>query len=598
MNGSLPKRSEGPEEMTWNLSDIYASKEAWEADLKEAEALAAKIAGREGHLSDSAATLLAVLDDYALAMEKMYAVENYAFMFHDQDTAAPEGQELHSRSQSTIVRLSEQIAFMEPEILAIPAEKLAAFYEEQPSLRKYEVTIREIVRMRDHSLSAEMEKLLASAGDMAQTPSNAFGMLSNADLRFPSVADSEGNEIQLSNGRFVPLEMSSDRELRKNVFISYYERYKEFVNTWAALYDGQVKQQIFYARARKYPSTFVAAVDSNNVSPAVCDNLIAAVHRNLDKMHRYVRLRKKMLGVDELHMYDVYTPIVKDYEVKVTYEEAREACIAALSVMGEEYVSVVKEAFENRWIDVVENEGKRGGAYSTGVYAVHPYMLLNFNGTLDDIFTLIHEMGHSMHTWYSDKHQSFLNSHYKIFVAEVASTTNEILLLEYLLKKASSKEERAYLINHYLESFKGTVFRQTMFEEFERKTNEMAEAGTPLTAQLLTETYLDLNRQYFGEDMVSDDLIGYEWCRIPHFYYNFYVYQYATSFCAAVAIAHQILEEGEAAVKPYLEFLSGGCTADPVSLLKIAGVDLSTDAPIEAALAVFEEAIEEMEKLS
>ena len=444
---------------------------------------------------------------------------------------------------------------MEPEILAIPDEVIARFCEEEPEIRDYEVTIREIRRMKEHMLTKEMEQLLASAGEMAQTASNGFGMLSNADLKFPPVKDSSGNEIQLSNGRFVPLQMSPDRELRRESFEKFYTRYSEFANTWAALYDGQVKQQIFYARARKYSSTFVAAVDGNNVDPSVCDRLIDSIHDKISYMHRYVSLRKEMLGVDELHMYDVYVPMVADYDRKFSYEEAKELSLKALAPLGEEYLSIVRKAYAERWIDVYENEGKRSGAYSSGVYGVHPYMLLNYTDTLDDVFTLVHEMGHSMHTWYSEHAQSHLNSGYKIFVAEVASTTNEILLLEYMLARAKDPKEKAYLINYYLECFKGTVYRQTMFEEFERRTNAMAEAGSPLTADALCGLYLELNKQYFGEDMVSDPLIAYEWCRIPHFYYNFYVYQYATSFSAAVAIAHRILEQGEAAVKPYLEFL-------------------------------------------
>ena len=391
--------------------------------------------------------------------------------------------------------------------------------------------------------------------------------------------------------------MSHDRGLRKASFEAFYSKFAEFKNTWTAMYDGEVKARIFESKARKYDSCFEAAVDGNNVSPLVCDALFESIHGNMDKMHRYVGLRKKMLGVDELHMYDVYTPIVSDFTMSVTYDEAKEIALKALAPLGEEYVSVVKEAFDNRWIDVVENEGKRGGAYSTGVYQVHPYMLLNYNGTLDDVFTLVHEMGHSMHTWYSSHNQNFLDSHYKIFVAEVASTTNEVLLLEYLLKNAQGREEKAYLINHYLESFKGTLFRQTMFEEFERKTNSLAEEGVPLTGELLSDTYYDLNKFYFGDEMVSDELIKYEWCRIPHFYYDFYVYQYATSYSAAVAIAHRILEEGQRAVDEYLSFLKSGFTKDPVSLLKIAGVDLSTGEPVDAALRVFDEAITEMEKL-
>ena len=598
MNDKLSVREDVPVEQTWRLEDIYPDERLWEEELQQAKDLAAKVKEYEGKLSESAQKLYEALKLYDDCSLKLDRVGGYSFMRHDQDAGNAHYQELELKVQSASVRISEELAFMEPEILGIPDDVIGRFYEEEPGLRDYEVTIREIRRLKEHTLSKEMEQLLASAGEMAQTPSNGFGMLSNADLKFPSVTDREGNEIQLSNGRFVPLQMSPDRDLRKAVFEKYYTRFSEFANTWAALYDGQVKQQIFFARARKYPSTFEAAVSAVNVSPAVCDNLIESVHRNLDKMHRYVRLRKKMLGVDELHMYDVYAPMVSDYTVTVTYEDAQKYVLEALKPLGEEYVSVVREAFAERWIDVVENEGKQGGAYSSGVYGVHPYMLLNWSSRLTDVFTLIHEMGHSMHTWYSDHEQTFFNSRYKIFVAEVASTTNEILLLEYLLGKAESKNERAYLINHYLETFKGTMFRQTMFEEFERKTNAMAEQGIPLTADALSETYLELNKQYFGEDMVSDPLIAYEWARIPHFYLNFYVYQYATSFAASVAIAHRILEEGQPMVDRYISFLKSGCTEDPVSLLKKAGVDLTTGKPIDEALAVFEKAVEEMETMA
>ena len=597
MEERLPKRSEVPEELTWRLEDIFPDTDAWEEELKEACALAEQTASFEGKLAQSAKELLGVMKAYEACILKLDRAEGYAHMRHDEDTGNAQYQALMLKVQSLWVQIMEKLAFLEPEILAIPEEELKRFFEEQPELKAYEVTIREIVRMRAHSLSKEMEQLLASAGEMAQAPSNGFGMLANADLKFPSVTDRDGNEIQISNGRFVPLQKSPDRELRKAVFEKFYTRYSEFANTWAALYDGQVKQQLFYARARKYPSAFEAAVDANHVDPAVCDRLFDSVHAGMDKMHRYVALRKKLLGVEQLHMYDVYVPMVSDYDRRISYEEAKQISLDALSVLGEEYVSVVREAYENRWIDVKENEGKRSGAYSSGVYGVHPYMLLNYTDTLADVFTLVHEMGHSMHTWYSTHSQSLLNSRYKIFVAEVASTTNEVLLLEYLLQRAKDKKEKAYLINHYLDSFKGTLFRQTMFEEFERKTNMLAQQGTPLTAQLLSETYLELNRQYFGSEMVSDPLIAYEWCRIPHFYYNFYVYQYATIFAAAVAIAHWILEEGESAVKPYLTFLKSGCTSDPVSLLRIAGVDLSTSRPVDEALEVFGKAIDELEQL-
>ncbi len=592
----LPKRNEVPEELTWRLTDIYADEAAFEADMAKAAGLADQTAAMEGKLAESGAALKEALDLYAACRETLYSLSSYANMKRDEDTASPEGQARYQKVVSLEVAASEKMAFLEPEILTISEETLSAFYEEEPGLAFYEVTIREILRQREHSLSPDMEKLLASAGEMAMAPYNAFSVLVDADLKFPKVDGPDG-EFQLSNGRFVATQMSEDREFRRVSFEKFYDRYADFVNTWAALYDGQVRQQIFFARARKYPNTFAAAVDMSDVKVDVCDNLIESVHRNMSVMHRYVNLRKKLLGVDELHMYDVYVPIVSDYSAKMSYEEAKELVLEALKPLGEEYVGVVREAFENRWIDVVENEGKRGGAYSSGVYAVHPYMLLNWTDRVDDAFILIHEMGHSMHTWYSSKNQSFLNADYKIFVAEVASTTNEILLLEHMLRKAETKAEKAFLINHYLESFKGTLFRQTMFEEFERETNAMAEAGTPLTAETLCETYLALNKAYFGPDMISDDRIAYEWCRIPHFYYNFYVYQYATSFAASVAIAHRILEEGQPMVDRYLTFLKSGCTRDPVTLLRLAGVDMSTGKPVDDAMAVFDQAIERMEEL-
>lgn len=598
MKEKLPKRNEVPEDLTWRLEDIFPDESAWEADLAEALHLADELAALKGKLGDNAATLLRAFRLFDACFLTLRRTLGYASMRHDEDTANARGQEMDLKARSIWAKTAEKLAFFEPEILTIPEETISRFLAQEPALAYYEITIREILRTGDHTLSAEAEQLLAAAREMAQTPSNGFGMLHNADLTFPSVTDKEGQEIRISNGRFVPLQMSPDRDLRKEVFEKYYSRYGEFKNTWASLYNGQVQKQIFYARARKYPSTFVAAVHANNVDPAVCDHLIESVRRGLGKMHRYVSLRKKMLGVDELHMYDVYAPMVTGHDRVYTFEEAKALSLEALAPLGEEYLSVVREAYDQRWIDVAENEGKRSGAYSSGVYGVHPYMLLNYTETLDDVFTLVHEMGHSLHTWYSEKYQNHLNSRYKIFVAEVASTTNEILLLEYLLSKAQDPAGKANLINHYLESFKGTLFRQTMFEEFERKTNAMAEEGTPLTARVLSDTYLELNRAYFGEDMVSDPLIAYEWCRIPHFYYNFYVYQYATSFAASVSIAHRILKQGDAAVGPYLDFLKSGCTEDPVSLLKKAGVDLSTSAPIDEALAVFEKAIEQMEQLA
>ena len=597
MQDRLPKRDEVALELKWRLEDIYDDEQKWEEELNKINELSDKIAAYAGKLADSSDNLLAVMkldEELNLYIDR---VHGYAHMREDQDTANGKYQGMKQRAMSAYMYSAEKSAYISPEVLAISDEELGKFYAQTPDLGRYKRMIGEIRRLKDHMLSSEMEQLLASAGEMQGASQKAYGMLSNADLKFPSVKDSKGEEVQLSNGRFVPTQMSKDRDLRKASFEAFYGRYEEFKNTWAAMYDGEVKSRIFEAKARKYNSAFEAAVDGNDVSPAVCDSLFESIHDNMSKMHQYVSLRKKLLGVDELHMYDVYVPMLADYDMKVSYEEAKELSLKALAPLGEDYLDVVKEAYENRWIDVVENEGKRGGAYSSGVYDVHPYMLLNYNDTLDDVFTLVHEMGHSMHTWYSNKAQTIVDANYKIFVAEVASTTNEVLLYHYMKDHAESAQEKAFIINHFLDSFKGTMFRQTMFEEFERKTCEMAEAGTPLTAESLYDVYLDLNKQYFGADMISDAQIGWEWCRIPHFYYNFYVYQYATSFAAAVAIADRILKEGAPAVEQYKKFLSSGCTQDPVSLLKIAGVDLTTKAPIDAALAVFGEAITEMEQV-
>ena len=598
MENKLPKRSEVDVELTWKLEDIFASESEWEKARSEAMSLADEIAGFTGKVGESADTLYKVLETYEKCCLKIHLVYGYAFKMRDVDTTSTYAQTLYSKVMSADVEISEKIAFMEPEIIAVDEETMNKFYTEKPELNKYKIYITEVRRGKEHSLSPELEKLLAGANELADLPYEVFATLGNADLKFPEITNEKGEKVQITNGRFVPLEESKDRSVRKEVFEKFYETFGNFKNTSASLYAGQVKQLMFYARARKYSSTLEAAVDGNNVSPEVYKNLVEAVNDNLDKMHRYVRLRKKLLELDELHMYDIYVPIVKDYDAKYTIEEAKELVLKAVEPLGTNYVNLIRKAFAERWIDVVENEGKRNGAYSSGVYGVHPFVLLNFNGTLDNVFTLAHEMGHAMHSYFSNEAQNFLDSRYRIFVAEVASTTNEVLLMEYMLKNAKDDKERAYLLNHYMDSFKGTVFRQTMFAEFEKTSNEMAESGEPLTHENLTELYLNLNKKYYGEAMISDDLIGYEWMRIPHFYYNFYVYQYATGFSAAVAIANRILKEGQPAVDDYMKFLSSGCTKDPVSLLRIAGVDMATKEPINSALQVFERVIEEMEELT
>ena len=592
------KRSEVPEEYTWNLKDMFESDEAWLEEYEALKVYPAEVAKLQGTLGESAENLLAYFkkeDELSVRLETLYT---YASCSGDQDMSNAKYQDFRGKAMATIVAIESASAYATPEIMAIPEEKLNAFYAECPELETYRRSIYKIRRRAAHILSKEEEALLASAEEMADSADKIGGILRNADLKFPSVVDSEGNEHALTNGSFVPLEESSDRVLRKNAFEAFYGRYGDFKNTIAMTLDGEFKKRNFFAKARKYNTTREAALDHTEVPEEVYDNLIEAVHGNLDKMYKYVALRKKMLGVDELHMYDVYTPIVADAASKISIDEAKATVLEALAVLGEDYTALLKEGFENRWIDVYENEGKRGGAYSTGSGKPHPYVLLNHKDTLDSMFTLAHEMGHALHSYHSTKYQPVNTAGYVIFVAEVASTCNEVLLMRHLLGKTTDKTERAYLINHFLDSFKGTVYRQTMFAEFEREIGRMSERGEALTADALSAKYHELNKLYFGPDMVSDDGIALEWARIPHFFYNYYVFQYATGFSAAVAIANKILAEGEPAVAAYKKFLSSGGSADPISLLKIAGVDMSSPEPVNSALKLFGELVEEMEELN
>lgn len=597
MAKELLKREEVKVENTWKIEDIYPSKAEWEADLATCEELAEKIAGYEGKVGESAANLLQVLNWDAELGEKLMLAYNYSERLFDQDQKNTTHQAMSAKTTSVYAGIAEKTAFVDPEIVAIDDEVLEGFYREESGLELYRKMIEEICRLKSHCLSAEMEKLLALSTETRGVASDTFSVLDNADFQFPEVEDEKGEKVRITHGRYGRLQESADRRVRKESFEKYYSVYKQFNNTLASLYNGHVKSLIFYAKAKKYASTLEAAVTRNNVSPQVYHNLVDTVNKHLDKLHRYVRLRKKCLGVDELHMYDTRTPMIPDVAKEISFEAAKETVLKALAPLGEDYIAKLKEGFANRWIDVYENEGKRSGAYSAGAYGTHPFVLLNYNESLDDLFTLAHEMGHALHSCYSNENQPFIYSDYKIFVAEVASTTNEILLMEYLLKNTTDKKERIYLLNHYLESFKGTVFRQTQFAEFEMRSNELCESGESLNASNLNEMYLELNKKYYGPDMISDEEIQYEWSRIPHFYYDFYVYQYATSFSASVAVAKSILREGAPAVARYKEFLSGGCSKSPVELLKIAGVNMETPEPIEACMQAFDDVLKQMEEL-
>lgn len=596
-NQSIPKRSEVPEEMTWNLKDMFESDQAWMAEYETMKEFPAKIAAFQGTLARSAQDLLAwfrLQDEIEL---RLSVLMGYASCKGDEDTGNSFYQDVRGKAMNVYVSIASAAAFATPEIMAIADETLDRFYAQQPELETYRRSLYQIRRRKDHILSPAEERLLASAGEMANASENIAGVFRNADQIFPDVTDSQGNVHPLTDATFVPLLTSPDRELRRRAFETYYKQLGQYKNTIAATLDGQFKQLCFFSNARHYDSTIQASLDATEVPVPVYMNLIEAVHNNLDKMYRYVALRKKLLGVDELHMYDVYTPIVADADQAITYEQAKETVLEALQVLGDDYVDLLKEGFSNRWIDVYENVGKRSGAYSSGNSRPHPYVLLNHKDNLDCQFTLAHEMGHALHSYHSCKYQPVSTSDYVIFVAEVASTCNEVLLMRHLLKKTTDKKQRAYLINHFMDQFKGTVYRQTMFAEFELAMGKMAESGQALTADALCQKYHALNKLYFGPDMVSDDQIALEWARIPHFFYNYYVFQYATGFSAAVAIANRILKEGAPAVADYKKFLSGGCSTDPISLLKIAGVDMSSPEPVNSALALFGELVDEMEQL-
>ena len=596
-NQSIPKRSEVPEEMTWNLKDMFESDQAWMAEYEAMKEFPAKIAAFQGTLARSAQDLLAwfrLQDEIEL---RLGVLMGYASCKGDEDTGNSFYQDVRGKAMNVYVSIASAAAFATPEIMAIADETLDQFYAQQPELETYRRSLYQIRRRKDHILSPAEERLLASAGEMANASENIAGVFRNADQIFPDVTDSQGNVHPLTDATFVPLLTSPDRELRRRAFETYYKQLGQYKNTIAATLDGQFKQLCFFSNARHYDSTIQASLDATEVPVPVYMNLIEAVHNNLDKMYRYVALRKKLLGVDELHMYDVYTPIVADADQAITYEQAKETVLEALQVLGDDYVDLLKEGFSNRWIDVYENVGKRSGAYSSGNSRPHPYVLLNHKDNLDCQFTLAHEMGHALHSYHSCKYQPVSTSDYVIFVAEVASTCNEVLLMRHLLKKTTDKKQRAYLINHFMDQFKGTVYRQTMFAEFELAMGKMAESGQALTADALCQKYHALNKLYFGPDMVSDDQIALEWARIPHFFYNYYVFQYATGFSAAVAIANCILKEGAPAVADYKKFLSGGCSTDPISLLKIAGVDMSSPEPVNSALALFGELVDEMEQL-
>lgn len=591
------KREEIDDKYKWNLEAVYPDEKLWEEDFQTVRNLVKEIVGLQGTMGQSAEALLKVFqlsDELGRKAEKLYV---YARMRRDENNASHIYQALFDRAESLGVEANSATAFIVPEILTIPEDKLYSFVKENQELAVYKHSIDEIVRQKAHILSAEEERLLAMAADLSMASSNIFTMLNNADIKFPIIKDEEGKEVELTKGRYGGFMESSNRQVRHDAFKAMYSSYGKLINTLGASLSSSVKKDIFYARARKYNSALEASLDGDNVPVEVYNRLIEAVHNNMDPMYRYMKIRKKLLELDELHMYDIYTPLVKEYKMQVAYEQAQQTVLKALQVLGDDYIGHLQEGFKGGWIDVYENEGKTSGAYSWGTYDTNPYVLLNYDNKLDDMFTLAHEMGHSLHSYYSNHNQAFVNAQYSIFVAEVASTVNESLLIDYLLEHSQDKQEKIYLLNHYLEQFRGTVYRQTMFAEYEKVVHEKVEQGEALTPELLNSVYRDLNKLYYGPDVVLDDEINLEWARIPHFYSAFYVYKYATGFSAATAIKEAILQEGQPAVQRYLEFLKSGGSDYPINLLQKAGVDLTTPEPVDDALQYFDKLLKQLEEL-
>ncbi len=595
---ALPKRSEIPTELTWNLEAIYPTDADWEAEFARVAARLPEVASYAGRLGESARTLLAAFttrDQIAEALGKLFV---YAHMRLHQDSANSHYQALADRVTTLNNDFGAAAAYITPEVLAIPEERLERFVADEPGLAVYRHQLDEMTRERAHVLSAEMEGLLAQAAELGAAPERIYEMLSNADMKLPMVHDEQGNLTQLTHGNYLTKFLESqNRDVRREAFEAMLGSFNAYRNTFGASLAAQVKRDIFFARAHKYGSALEAAHEAHNIPASVYDNLVATVNTNLGLLHRYLRIRKRAMGLETLHMYDLYTPLAREVEYKVAFEEAQRQVAAALAPLGADYVEPLTRGFRSRWIDALENEGKQRGAYSWGSYGTQPYVLLNYQPGIDSLFTLAHEMGHSMHSYFTWDAQPFPYAHYTMFVAEVASTLNEALLTSYLLRTASDPALKLYVVNHALETFRATLYRQTLFAEFERETHARAEAGEALTPESLSALYKGLNDTYYGPEVAVDDLIEIEWARIPHFYSSFYVYQYATGISASAALASQILSEGEPAVQRYKRFLSSGDSDYSINLLRDAGVDLSTPQPIQAALDTFGQYLDQLEAL-
>ena len=597
----LNTREEADARYKWAIEDLYKDDEDWKRDYELLKSRIPEFTKFRGRLGESAEVLLSMQklsDELNQLLEKVYVYANQRL---HENTDNSTYQNLASQAQGLLVELSESLSFVEPELMELPDGIIETFLDENEEFSVYRQYFENIIRQKKHVLPTEQEQLLAAMGEVAESPKDIFSMFNNADIRFPEITGEDGHPVQVTHGRYMSLMQSRNRQVRKDAFEAMYGVYGDWRNTLAAMYRANVKQEAFLAKAHKYTSDLEAALDGSHIPVKVYEQLIEAVHESMPLMYRYMKLRKKLLGVEELHMYDLYVPVIEQDHSEIPFEQAKKTVLEGLAPMGEEYLHLLREGFDHGWIDVYENQGKRTGAYSWGAYGTHPYVLLNYQGTLHDVFTLAHEMGHALHSWYSDEHQPYIYAGYRIFVAEVASTCNEALLIHYLMeqsKKAGDQKKTMYLINYFLEQFRTTLFRQTMFAEFEKITHGLQEQGETLTADRLCEIYYDLNKLYFGEEICVDQEIAMEWARIPHFYTPFYVYQYATGFSAAIALSKQILEQGAPAVEQYKKFLKGGSSMYPLELLKVAGVDMEQKAPVQDALAVFAQYLDEMERLA
>ena len=593
----LRKREDIPEEYKWKLEDMFASDEQWEQETEELLSSVQEVEKYKGRLGESAGNLYLYfkkLDELVYHADRVYVYANQRL---HQDTTVAKYQGYSSKADAVLVSLQSAIAFADPEILTIPEQTIEQFYKDEPQLLHYKRKIDEIKRMKEHTLSETEEALLAQVGELAAAPGNIYSMFNNADIKFPYITDVEGNRIQITHGNYIDMLNSRDRSMRKQAFFGVYDTYKKWGNTVTATYLAQLKRDNFYAKVRKYSSAREMYLSRGNIPESVYDNLIKTVNSHLPALHRYMAVRKERLGVDKLRMYDLFVSVVDDVEKKYTYQQAKELVATALAPMGQEYVNTLKEGMEGGWIDVYENENKRSGAYSWGAYGTHPYVLLNHQDNINSVFTLAHEMGHAMHTYYSNSAQEITYADYLIFVAEVASTCNEALLMHYLFENTKDQTEKEYLIFHYLDKFRTTLFRQAQFAEFEHEAHRLLDNGQAVTMESLNKLYFDINARYYGPGLFYDQAIEYEWMRIPHFYKPYYVYQYSTGFSAAIAFSKMILEEGAPAVERYVNnFLKGGCSKDPIDLLAAAGVDMSTSKPIEDALDVFEQYLIKLEE--